>query len=211
MNGLLIPGGEAEPAAVSPALSERLEHQVFAPARVAGIENLAIAAVTEPPPPVSTLHPPQGGTWIAAYHDSDPVALARGGKLHAPEAEIERLMRLHEAGVKPDAVLIGHQLPGHWQPGDPVPLAYLAGEATTVSRVLAIQAGAVGVGLEVLRAAVKVGAGIGLAIGAVGLAGGAALGATVLVDPFILVGVHERESGLIGWVFLGGWDEESAP
>ena len=29
-------------------------------------------------------------------------------------------------------------------------------------------------------------------------------------DPFILGGVRESESGLIGWAVLGGWDEEPA-
>ncbi len=157
MELLAQPAGRPKP---TPALARRVERQVLAPARMLG-EELSLVAVTEPPPPVSIMHPPQGGTWIAAYHDSDPVALARGGYLHAPEAEIERLTRLYEAGVDPDAILIGHQLPGHWRPGDPVPPAYLPGETATVNRVLAAQAGAVGVGLGLLRAAFKAGAVIG--------------------------------------------------
>jgi hypothetical protein len=125
----------------TPALERRLEEQVFAPARSIG-EELSLVAITEPPPPVKTIHPPQGGTWVAAYHDTDPIAQGRGGFLHAPEDEIERLTGLFEV-VKADVVVVGHELPGHWRPGDPVPPAYLPGEASTASRVLAAQAGAV--------------------------------------------------------------------
>lgn len=187
----------------TPALSRRLERQVLAPARSLG-EELALVQITEPPPPVSIMHPPQGGTWIAACHDTDPVVAARGGYLHAPEAEIERLTQLCEAGVEPDVILIGHQLRGRWRPGDPVPPAYLAGEAARVNRVLAAQAGAVEVGVGLLRAALKMGAGIGAAA----FAGAVALGSGPLLDPFVLAGV--KHGGLVGWVPLGGWDEEGA-
>src|SRR3954451_13290463 len=149
------------------------------------------------------MHPPQGGTWVAAYHDTDPVDQGRGGYLHAPEDEIERLTRLFEAGVEPDTILIGHQLPGHWRQGDPVPAGYLPGESSTASRVLAAQAGAVEVGLGLLRAAAKAGTVIGPAtVGAANFAA-AAIGSLVLLDPFILGGVRESESGLIGWAVLG--------
>ncbi|HXF31573.1 MAG TPA: hypothetical protein VN522_08625 [Solirubrobacterales bacterium] len=187
----------------TPALEHQLERQILAPARSVG-EDLSLVAITEPPPPVSIMHPPQGGTWIAARHDRDPVAAARGA-LHAPEAEIERLRRLHEAGMRPDVILVGHQLPGRWQPGDPVPPAYLPGEAATVNRVLAAQSSAVAFGLGLVQAAAGIGGGLGQAA-----AGGVArLGETVAaLDPVILGGTREPETGLIGWVFLGGWDEQ---
>jgi hypothetical protein len=211
MEILAQPGGRPKP---TPVLAERLERQVFAPARSIG-EALSLVAITKPPPPVSIMHPPQGGTWVAAYHDTDPVAQGRGGYLHAPEDEIERMTRLFDAGVEPEVILIGHQLPGHWRPGDPVPAAYLPGESSTASRVLAAQAGAVEVGLGLLRAAAKVGTGIGVAaIGAatVGAAtfAGAGIGALALLDPFVVAGVREPQNGLIGWVPLGGWHEEPA-
>lgn len=199
-------GSRPKPA---PVLAERLERQVFAPARSIG-EELALVSITNPPPPVKIMHPPQGGTWVAAYHDTDPVARGRGGYLHAPKDEIERLTRLFDAGVEPDVILIGHELPGHWRQGDPVPAAYLPGEASTASRVLAAQAGAVEVGLGLLRAAAKAGAGIGKAtVGAAAFAG-AAIGSVAVLDPFVLGGVREPKSGLIGWTVLGGWDEEPA-
>jgi len=186
----------------TPALERQLERRVLAPARRIG-ENLPLVAITEPPPPVSILHPPQGGTWIAAYHDSDPVALARGA-LHAPEAEIRRLAQLHKAGVEPDAILVGHQLPGRWQPGDPVPAAYLPAEVATVDRLLATQAAAVSAGVDFLRTL----AGIGAGLGAATVAGvGQLADAAVLLDPFVLGGITEPKTGLVGWVFLGGWDE----
>jgi hypothetical protein len=185
----------------TPAMTRRLERQVFAPARSLG-EELALVTITKPPPPVSIMHPPQGGTWVAARHDCDPIAAARGGYLHAPEAEIERLAQLHEAGVDPDVILIGHELQGRWRPGDPVPAAYLPGESARVNRVLAAQAGAVEVGMGLLRAAFKMGAGVGAAA----FAGVGAIGTAIALDPFVLAGVNHN--GLVGWVALGGWDEE---
>jgi hypothetical protein len=189
----------------TPALKRQLERRILAPARSIG-EELSLVAITEPPPPVSIMHPPQGGTWIAARHDHDPVAEARGA-LHAPEAEIERLTKLHEAGVAPDVILVGHQLPDRWQPGDPVPAAYLPAEVATVDRLLATQATAAGIGFDFLRTL----AGIGVGLGAVTAAGiGRAVDAAVSLDPFLLGGIHDPKTGLIGWVFLGGWDERPA-
>jgi hypothetical protein len=197
---LLQPGERPRP---SPALAQRLERQVLAPARSIG-EELSLVAITEPPPPVSVMYPPRGGTWLIAYHDSDPIAHARGGDLHAPEAEIKRLTQMHQAGVNPDVILVGHQQPGRWRPGDPVPPAYFAGEPTTVNRVLSAQAWAVESGLRLLRAALKAGA----EISAGTAAGAAALGAAVLLDPVVAAGVREPRSGLIGWVPLGSWFDE---
>jgi hypothetical protein len=187
----------------TPALERQLERRVLAPARSIG-ENLPLVAITEPPPPVSIMHPPQGGTWIAAYHDSDPVALARGA-LHAPEAEIRRLEQLHKAGVEPDAILVGHQLPGRWQPGDPVPAAYLPAEMATVDRLLATQAAAVGSGLDFLRTLAGIGVGLGTATAA-GV--GRVADAAAALDPFILGGVHDPGTGLVAWTLLGAWDEQ---
>lgn len=201
----LTPWQQPDPLRPTPALERQLERRVLAPARSIG-EDLSLVAITEAPPPVSIMHPPQGGTWIAARHDHDPVAMARGA-LHAPEAEIERLTRLHEAGMRPDVILVGHQLPGRWQPGDPVPPAYLPGETSTVNRVLAAQSSAVAFGLGLVQAA----AGIGVGLGQAAAAGVARLGeSAAALDPFILGGTREPQTDLIGWVFLGGWDEQPA-
>jgi len=163
-----------------------------------------MVAVTEPPPPVTIWHPPEGGTWIAAYHDTDPIAAARGG-LRAPEAETKRLKRLHEAGVRPDVILIGHQLEKRWQPGDPVPTAYLPGEQAALRRILNVQTAAFGIGWDVLRAM----AGLGVGVGAAAVLGAAAF-AGAAVDPFVLGGAVDKQRGLIGWAYLGGWHESAA-
>lgn len=194
----LRPQADLRPA---PALRQRLERQVFAPARQLG-EELALVAITEPPPPVSILHPPQGGTWIATRHDSDPVAAARGA-LHAPEKEIKRLTHLQRGGVDPDVILVGHELRSRWKPGDPVPPAFLPGESSTVGRVLDVQAATIEAARGLLRAMRRIGIGLGAAA-AVGLAN------LAFVDPFVLGGVRDPQTGLIGWVPLGAWDEQSA-
>jgi hypothetical protein len=189
----------------TPALKRQLERRVLAPARRIG-EELSLVAITEPPPPVSIMHPPQGGTWIAARADCDPVAEVRGA-LHAPEAEIARLAKLYEAGVDPDVILVGHQLPDRWQPGDPVPAAYLPAEVATVDRLLATQAAVAGIGFDFLRTL----AGIRVGLGAATAAGiSRAADAVAALDPFLLFGTRDTESGLIGWTFAGAWDERPA-
>jgi hypothetical protein len=193
----------------TPALEQHLERHVFGPARGIG-EELSLVAITEPPPPVSIIHPPQGGTWVAAYHNTDPVAKGRGGYLHAPEDEIERLMRLFDAGVDPEVILIVHQLNGRWRQGDPVPAAFLPGETSTTNRTLAVQAMTIEAGRALLRAVGRVTTGIALGLGAAAAVGAGSLASVALVDPFILGGVRDPQTGLIGWVYLGGWDEEPA-
>jgi hypothetical protein len=187
----------------SPALERQLERRVLAPARKLG-EDLPLVAITEPPPPVSIMHPPQGGTWIAAHADRDPVAMARGA-LHAPEAEIERLTKLYDAGMRPDLILVGHQLPGRWQPGDPVPAAYLPGETSAVNRVLAAQTAALGFGLGLIQAAAGIGVGL---VGAAAGGMGNLVDAAAALDPFVLAGIRDPQTGLVGLVYLGGWDEQ---
>ncbi|MGN6588661.1 MAG: hypothetical protein ACTHKT_14505 [Solirubrobacterales bacterium] len=193
----------AEPKKPAPALARRLERQVLAPARSIG-EDLSLVGVTKPLPPVWIRHQPDDTTWIAARPDADPVAEARGG-LHTPPKEIKRLARLHTAGVRPEVIRIGHQLPGHWEPGDPVPPAYLPDEQAAIRRILNMQS----IALEVARGLFGAVAGLGASIGSGASVGAAGLGALMLLDPLVLGGVIDRRSGLVAWTILGAWDESA--
>lgn len=191
---------------VTPKFARLLEQRVFAPARAVG-EELTVAAVTESPPPVTVWHPPQGGTWIAARHDADPVALARGAT-YAPKREIKRLKRMGRANVRFDVVLIGHELAGRWTLGDPVPEAYAPGAQAASSRVVAAQQATFALGRELLRMAAGAAGQAARGIGAVAGDGAAALAAVAAVDPLVLGGVRDPETGLIAWIELGAWYEE---
>ena len=193
---------------VNPAFVRLLERRMFAPARSVG-EELAVAAITEPPPPVQVLHPPHGGTWIAALHDADPLALARGAT-YAPKREIRRMERMRRAGVNPDLVLILHELGGHWNLGDPVPEAYATGSQAAADRPVAVQQATFEFGRELLRAVAGAAGQAARGIGAATAGSAAALAEVVAVDPVILGGLRDPKTGLIAWVQLGAWHEESA-
>lgn len=203
MNKVSWPVGKS--ASLSSMFDRLLEQCVLAPARSAG-EELSVVAVTEPPPPVTVWHPPEGNTWIAARHDADPVALGRGA-LHAPEREIARMKRLSRAGIRFDVILIGHELPGRWYPGDPVPEAYELGAKAAHQRTVTAQRTAFELAAVLLQAVVGSAA---LAVRGVGMATAGAAAALSTLDPLVLGGLADPATGQIAWVYLGGWDEEAA-
>lgn len=203
----LVTARRARPQ-VDPAFARLLERRVLAPARAVD-EELAVVAVTEPPRPVQVLYPPHGGTWIAALHGTDPVALARGAT-YAPPREIRRMKQMRRAGVDPDLVLILHELAGHWRQGDPVPDAYAPGARATVGRVVATQAGMFEVGRTLLRAAAGATERAARGIGAATVGAAAGLAEVVALDPVVLGGVRCPDTGLVAWVKLASWHEEPA-
>lgn len=196
---------------VGPELNERLERQVFAPARSIGVD-MPLAAVTDPPPPVEIKRSPKGTWWLASTFDADPVALSNGGLTTAPPEVVAELRALRVAGVDFQFIYILHELPGKWTPGTPPPRMRLAGSSTVDGApVVKMQEAVFAAGLEALRATVKA-AGIaarGLATAGVAVAAAGAAGAAgaVAFDPVILGGVQDPESDRIAWVTLAAWDE----
>jgi hypothetical protein len=222
MSQSLIPSGNAETAAVSPALAERLEQQVFAPARAAGFEELAVATITDPPPPIEAKRSPDGKWWVASTFELDPVTVANGGVMEAPAEVVTELNEMRSAGIDFDQVWVLSELPADWTPGTPPPKMRLAGGDPGAAQVVRSQETVFAAGLEALRlTAQAVGTAVrgtavvgGAAVGALGTAtvgvAGAALGAgaSVGLDPVILGGVEAPESGKIAWVPIAAWLEQ---
>jgi hypothetical protein len=222
MSKSLIPSGESEASLASPALEERLEQQVFAPARAAGFEELAVATVTDPPPPIETKRSPDGKWWVASTFELDPVMVANGGVMEAPEEVVTELRDMRSAGIDFDQVWVLSELPAEWTPGTPPPKMRLAGGDTQAGQVVrnqetvfaaaleALRLTAQAVGMAVKGTAVVGGAAIGAAGAAtVGVAGAAfGVGASMGLDPVILGGVEDPESGKIAWVPIAAWLEQ---
>jgi hypothetical protein len=208
MSQSLIPSGNAETAAVSPALSERLERQVFAPARVAGIENLAIAAVTDPPPPTEAKRSPEGTWWVASTFELDPVAQSNGGFTKAPAEVVTGLHSMGAAGVDFDYVYVLNELPPDWTPGSPAPKMQLIGaDATGSAQVVRTQETVFAMGIEALRMTAQA---LGTVVKGTAVVGGAAvagIGQAIVLDPVVLGGLKDPESDKIAWVPLAAWDE----
>lgn len=190
-----------------PELNERLEQQVFAPARSIGVD-LPLTAVTAPPPPVEIKRSPKGTWWLASTFDADPVAVSNGGFTKAPPEVVAELRTLRAAGVDFEYVYVLHELPGDWTPGTPPPKMRLAGSASSgAASVVKMQEAVFVAGFEALRATVKA---TGVAARGLAMAGAAvAVGAAeaVAFDPVILGGVRDPESDRVAWVTLAVWDE----
>lgn len=190
----------------------RVEQKVFAPARAAGIESLAIAAVTDPPPPIETRRSPQGTWWVASTFELDPVARSSGGFTKAPAEVVTGLRSLREAGVDFDLVWVLNELPPEWVPGTSAPPMRIlgSGEEMEIGRVVQAQEAIFAAGLEALRLTGQV---LGLAargVATVGAATVAGIGQAVVLDPVILGGVRDSESGLVAWVPVAAWNETPA-
>lgn len=195
-------------AAPKGALANRLEQKVFSPARSMGAD-FTVTAVTEEPPPTEAKPSGNGTWWVASTFELDPVALSNGGQTKAPAEIVTGLRSLREAGVDFDLVWVLNELPAEWVPGTPAPPMRILGgdDGVAIDRVVQTQEAVFAAGLEALRLTGQV---LGLAARGVATAGAAAIagiGQAVVLDPVILGGVRDPESGLVAWVPLAAWIE----
>jgi hypothetical protein len=183
--------------AIEPALAELAEQKLLSPAREAGYDLRLVGATVLPQRQV--IARTQWGKWLFVSHVHDPTAQQYGGKIPLPAAEHERLTELHLAGVRPDLVWLGHQLPDTWEAGQPVPVpspAHLREKDERLTLRLA----------EATRLYIR-GAGMLLtAATAAPLAALAALGAGL--DPIVLGGVRHPQFPLVEWALLAQWEWE---
>lgn len=193
------------------ALLSRLEQQVFAPARVAGIENLTIAAVTDPPPPTEAKRSPDGNWWVASTFELDPVAQSNGGFTRAPAEVVTGLHSMRAAGVDFDYIYVLNELPPDWTPGSPAPRMQLVrADAAGVAQVVRTQETVFALGLEALRMTAQA---VGVVAKGTAIVGGAAVagvGQAIMLDPVVLGGLKDPGSDKIAWVPLAAWDETPA-
>lgn len=199
---------QSVPPTLGAELGERLERQVFAPARSMGVD-LEVSVVTDPPPPIEFKQSPSGTWWLASSFDVDPVALSNGGLTTAPPEVVAGLRSLRAAGVDFQFVFILHELPKEWTPGMPIPQMQLAGSAPGdgAAAVVDVQKATFAAGLEALRATLKA---TGIAARGVAMAGAVAvagMAAGIALDPVVLGGVQDPGSDRIAWVPLAAWDE----
>jgi hypothetical protein len=188
-------------------MTEPIERQLLAPARRAG-EELAIVGVTSLPrgPLVQRS---ASGTWFIASDWPDDPSLKQDGAIAIPEAELERLHRLRNAGVRPDFLWIAHELPENWKPGQSLPT--IVPDAPRYRELDNRMAAAI---RPVLTATVglAVVAGLGLAAGTLAagtaIAAGAVAAGTAIatLDPVILIGVRHPREPLVAWALAAQWD-----
>lgn len=189
-----------EPSGGTDAVRQRL----LQPADHAG-HSLEVLGRSEQPPNGYPWLAPTGRWWTFFEHDSDPTALMYGGVVVPAEvrSKLEQLLR---EGFAPDVILVGHELPARWEPGDPLPSLVPAAPPST--ELPARQALYLPDPKKSADVAVRTAGALGKAAFAIGKSAaqiGVALGASLAqLDPVILAGVR-HEDGSVTWVEVVRW------
>lgn len=203
----VIQSSHSVPPTLGAEFGERLERQVFAPARSMGV-GLEVSVVTDPPPPIEFKQSPTGTWWVASSFDVDPIALSNGGLTTAPPDVVAELRALRAAGVDFEFIFILHELPKEWTPGTPIPRMQLAGTAgDDAAAVVNMQKAVLAAGLDALRATAQVAGVAARGIATAGAVAVAGMAVGVALDPVVMGGVKDPGSDRIAWVPLAAWDE----
>jgi|ERR1700729_175377 len=174
-----LPGGDMDQP-----LAALVERRMLAPARRAGYELRLVGATVLPQG--QTIERTQYGTWLFVDHIDDPTAKQYSGQIPIPTRQITQLDEMYRAGVSPQYIRIGHQLPDDYQEGDPlVPNPRHLREKDERLRLWLAKA-----------ADLFKGAASGLAAAGAGL------------DPIIFGGVQHPERPIVGWCVLAHWEWE---
>lgn len=187
-------------------ISEAVEERLLEPARRA---DVVVPVLGTAPKPTGRVHwqAPTGRWWLIDEFRSDPTAQAYGGVVVPAEVR-GRLKDLLRAGFAPDIVLVGHEMPDRFAPGDPVP-DLVPGQATPSDRMPATLVNpstdaaldAARQGSEKALALTRL---AGKALVALVSAAAAAGSALSRLDPVIVAGV-EVEAGVFVWVEVDRW------
>jgi hypothetical protein len=192
-----LPPSNLDPAPIR-TLTKRADVRLLAPACEAGYELSLLGTTVLPQRQV--IRRTQQGTWLLTDYRQDATAALYGGRIPIPAESHARLTELAAAGVAPDHVWLAHQLPGDWQPGQPVD-ALVPDPKHLRQRdqrlIRGLQAAS--------RTAAQVLAVGGLALGTMALAPLAMLGGVGL-DPVVLGGVQHPTLPLVVWVELARWE-----
>lgn len=196
---LLLPAPRPS-ADVQARLLDRAEERMLAPARLRGYELRLVGATVLPQRKV--IARTEHGTWMFVDHVEDPTADAYRGKIPIPAEQHARLADLHDAGVRPDLLWLGHQLPEGWREGDAVPVPAPPHVRRKDERL--IQRLGLATTLFV-RGAV---ASVAFAAAAPLAAAGAIASAGAGLDPIVLGGIRDPEAPVVQWALLAQWEWE---
>ena len=186
-------------------ISEAVEERLLAPARRA---EVVVPVLGTAPKPTERIHwqAPTGRWWLIDDFRSDPTAETYGGVV-VPADVRGRLKDLLRAGFAPDLVLVGHEMPDQYTPGDPVP--NLVPEQAPASPIPATLVNpSPDAALEAARQGTKGVLTLSRLAGKalLALVGTAVAAGSVLsrLDPVIVAGVEIRP-GVFAWVEVDRW------
>lgn len=157
--------------------------RIIEPAENAGYELRLLGATVLPQR--QTICRTKHGMWLFVDNQLDPTAKEYGGRIPVPAVQHERLVSLARAGVAPDHVWLGHELPAGWKgpeipPLVPAPAALRAQDEALVGCVRRVLKGAADV---------------------------FAVAPSTLIgqDPIVLGGVEHPSYPVVNWVLLAQW------
>jgi hypothetical protein len=180
-------------AEVQRRLSTLVDERMVIPAREAGYELALVGATVLPTE--QTIAKTDRGTWLFVDHVNDPTSREYQGRLPIPAEQMTHLTNLDRAGVRPQLIWIGHEMPAGYKEGEPVPrLVPPPRELREKDQRLTLGLGSIA----------KVWA---TALAGLVVAPAAALGA-LGTDPIIFGGVRHPEHPIVAWCVLCSWDWE---
>lgn len=207
----------ADALAVLDDLSRPLEERLYGPIAQAGYDAPP-PVLTSRPAPLEVRYSTSSTTLTAADYEHDPIINYDGGLMRAPEEAQERLVRITDAGAKPDLVWVLRELPGTWKPGTKPPeMTGVTTRRDNEQQHLQVAATAFAVGRSMLYVASATAAAVvagAVVLGGITVAAGAIVAGAVAtaplaegLDPLILGGVVDPRTGAVAWVPLAAWDE----
>jgi hypothetical protein len=194
-NASLLPAPRLS-ADLEPRLIELAEERMLSPARRQGYKVRLLGATVLPQRQV--IARTSQGAWLFVDHVKDPTAKQYKGKIPVPVEQHARLTALARAGVRPDLVWLGHELPATWREGDAIPELvppprHLREKDERLTQRLRVATELFLKGAAALLSTPFVVAG---AIAEAGL------------DPIVLGGVRHPEAPVVQWVLLAQWEWE---
>lgn len=189
-------------ADVAPRLLELAEQRMLSPARERGYELRLLGATVLPQRQI--IARTQTGAWLFVDNVEDPTATQYGGKLPIPAEQHARLTALDQAGVRPDVVWLGHELPTTYRDHDPIPELVPTPPHLREKDERLTQRLRVATTLFLKGAGATLGAAAALPLAA----GSAVVGAVASLDPIVLGGVRHPDYPVVQWALLAQWEWE---
>ncbi len=195
-------------SAPSTALVDGTDQRLLLPARRAGHE-LPIIGTSDEPDGDLYWQAPSGHWWLFTDRRTDPTAEVYGGVV-VPEDVREKLVDLLREGFAPDRILIGHEFPLDWAPGDPRPDLVPKAHPRLAQRPAAEVFRQADIPTVSTRGTLKLGRAVLTGMKAL-LVGAAAVGSVIgmalsQLDPVVVAGVRDPRTGAVTWVEVARWD-----
>lgn len=180
-------------------LMAETDRRMLVPARRIGCDLQPLGVSRLPAARINETRYTETGPWKIVDYRDDPTR--DDGDMLIPVDVLSRLEELDRANVRPQFLVVGHQLPPDWHEGQPIPPVPSPRHLREKDQLLTQR---LEFGSKLLFGALG-----GLLVVAMSpLALGAAVVAGAGLDPIFLGGVKHPELPLVEWCCICGWEWE---